>query len=78
MLKQYELLTTVLPDWLACSVWVLDFTQGRFHTVSQLGLSVFLKGRDREGKEGIRVEAAAAEPLGSGFSSPETLFQRHS
>ena len=42
-----------------CSVWVLDFMQGRFHNTSPGDLkSAFIKAGDSETKEGLRVEKA--------------------
>ena len=50
----------------ACSVWVLDFMQQRFHNMSPIDFeSAFIKAGDSETKEGLRVEEVAGESLGS-------------
>ena len=51
---------------LAGSVWVLDFMQERSHNASPGDFeSIFVRAGDGETQEGLSVEEATGEPLGS-------------
>ena len=48
-------------------MWVLDFVQERFHNTSP---GTFIKARDSEKKEGLKVEEATGVSLGGAALAP--------
>ena len=54
-------------------MWVLDFVQERFHNTSPGDFeSTFIKARDSEIKEGLRVEEATRERMSEKKEALET------